>query len=638
MAKIKTSSDRIIIEGHANTNEECETITLFCDALKQSKDFKTIKYESGYAEFEKIGATEDLKFVETTPEKGVTILAGTYKFKDSISLPSSDITEDISFKYTQYGQTYTATSMNIQSSGVIYYKGATTVTAFQGTWQSTAQTITFESDQSLARGDFYNWFVANATVVLEAGTYKWIDSPDVDISTVYSQSINFTSGGESFGAIMVGAYTGIDYASKVDSAIKGKTYNSSDGWLEEAYKTITTSEDQYVGYDFYNYAILGNQLVKQEATYKIKGKWDFNSKLTGIETSTSYIDTEISFKYGNRQCSKIRNGNRYLAYYFDDTSAYDDVYNNNTSLWIYEDARLIDFGDTEQEVTQSFYTWLTANAEQVSIIEKGFYKFVDAPTAPSADITQAISFTANKIAYTSIKTLAVGMIQYTNTNGDLITTYTANGWGTSYQGIIVPEDAIVDKDFKTWFDANVTTYDEWDLRINGYPTGKWNDKTIMHIILGGITYKIRQPYTITTNLTNITADADNPTLIRRGETKTLKFYVDDGYDFPDDVTVDGADYTWEIQEPSSGSQLNSNTIAPNNITVNGTALSSLPYTLQNGDNITVTVPLEDVAITVNGAVQANNKSIEISNIDLQIEYIDGDYNNPVLYIEWNDYS
>ena len=65
MTKIKMLNDRIIFDGHADSRQECETITLMCDNLAQSKDFKTIRYESGYAEFEKVGKTEELKFVSS---------------------------------------------------------------------------------------------------------------------------------------------------------------------------------------------------------------------------------------------------------------------------------------------------------------------------------------------------------------------------------------------------------------------------------------------------------------------------------------------------------------------------------------------------------------------------------------------
>lgn len=66
MTDIRMTDDRIIFNGHADTKQECETITLMCDNLAQSKDFKTIRYESGYAEFEKVGKTEELKFAPPT--------------------------------------------------------------------------------------------------------------------------------------------------------------------------------------------------------------------------------------------------------------------------------------------------------------------------------------------------------------------------------------------------------------------------------------------------------------------------------------------------------------------------------------------------------------------------------------------
>ena len=62
MTDIKFLKDRIILDGHADTKQECETITLLCDNLAKSGDFKTVCYESGCAEFEKVGKVKQLKF------------------------------------------------------------------------------------------------------------------------------------------------------------------------------------------------------------------------------------------------------------------------------------------------------------------------------------------------------------------------------------------------------------------------------------------------------------------------------------------------------------------------------------------------------------------------------------------------
>ena len=62
MTKILLQNDRIIFDGHADSIQECETITLLCDSLTNNPNFKTIRYESGYAEFEKVGKAEKLMF------------------------------------------------------------------------------------------------------------------------------------------------------------------------------------------------------------------------------------------------------------------------------------------------------------------------------------------------------------------------------------------------------------------------------------------------------------------------------------------------------------------------------------------------------------------------------------------------
>ena len=65
MTKIITSENKIIFDGHARTKEECETISLACEELSKSDKFRTVKYGSGYAEFEKVGKTDALKFPPT---------------------------------------------------------------------------------------------------------------------------------------------------------------------------------------------------------------------------------------------------------------------------------------------------------------------------------------------------------------------------------------------------------------------------------------------------------------------------------------------------------------------------------------------------------------------------------------------
>lgn len=68
MNEIKILSDRIIIDGHANTREQCETATMLANLLlAQGSGFNCVEYRSGYAEFKKSDvaklADDELKFV-----------------------------------------------------------------------------------------------------------------------------------------------------------------------------------------------------------------------------------------------------------------------------------------------------------------------------------------------------------------------------------------------------------------------------------------------------------------------------------------------------------------------------------------------------------------------------------------------
>lgn len=62
MTDIRFLKDRVVFDGHAQSIEECDTITTVCDVLKNSSDFKTVRYENGYAEFERVGTNKELKF------------------------------------------------------------------------------------------------------------------------------------------------------------------------------------------------------------------------------------------------------------------------------------------------------------------------------------------------------------------------------------------------------------------------------------------------------------------------------------------------------------------------------------------------------------------------------------------------
>lgn len=198
MTNIKILKDRIIFEGHADSRQECETITLMCDNLAQSKDFKTVRYESGYAEFEKVGATNRLMFAPA--QSSVTIIFDSHVTKiDYIVAASSflpeatgtltssnqsiDTTEGVTLNCTlqagyiidtvvwseydpDYGDSmsYTETSVSCYSPGAV--QGTITITTKLAPAKQTIDVSTLSGWESLASGNH------SITVKTKASGYK----------------------------------------------------------------------------------------------------------------------------------------------------------------------------------------------------------------------------------------------------------------------------------------------------------------------------------------------------------------------------------------------------------------------------------------------------------------------------------
>ena len=60
--KIFYNQNRIIIDGHAETAEECRAITAMCDSMANNENFKTIIYEEGHAVFEQVSGGDSMMF------------------------------------------------------------------------------------------------------------------------------------------------------------------------------------------------------------------------------------------------------------------------------------------------------------------------------------------------------------------------------------------------------------------------------------------------------------------------------------------------------------------------------------------------------------------------------------------------
>ena len=163
MTKIKMLNDRIIFDGHADSRQECETITLMCDNLAKSKDFKTIRYESGYAEFEKVGKTNELKFIGSA---SVTI-----NFDEHITKVTCDIG---SYIHSEEGSEWTTSGANNMLEFGGTPDGVFTVTLADGYVIDTINGVgqTFDAAP----------FAVNFNIANNTFTFTLTDSTTYDIS------------------------------------------------------------------------------------------------------------------------------------------------------------------------------------------------------------------------------------------------------------------------------------------------------------------------------------------------------------------------------------------------------------------------------------------------------------------------
>lgn len=118
----------------------------------------------------------------------------------------------------------------------------------------------------------YDGTFEDVVKVIEAGTYKWANNPDISIGLAYAD-FNFTSNAFSFNRVYVmpSAYDAkIGYTPRPEYLEDVGWNGSSWGYVEDgswytdkAYQTITLSTDQQVDTDFYEWAIAGGNLLKQ---------------------------------------------------------------------------------------------------------------------------------------------------------------------------------------------------------------------------------------------------------------------------------------------------------------------------------------------------------------------------------------
>lgn len=608
------------------------------------------------------------------------------KFKDTPTF-TSDFDIDINFTCDNISYT----SIVFKTSGTIllknilrYVNSSSAVNAYsvtQSQWgDAKYQYIEIDTSQT-NYATFINAMKSNIDgVLLENGTYVWVDIPTKSSSDVYTtidcKYNRLNSDGSyqtefAYNCTSMYAYNRtVNAHSKTiivefGNGIEKVNYGTSGGWqFDNDDKNITPTSDntllrsikletdQYIDYDFYNYAIGGNQLVKQEAT-KVS------------------IDLTTLSGWGN-------------------------VSSGEHSIQVV--AKADNYRDSEKSTAVTF-----TKASTTATIPAGTYKFVDTPdmsSMPSTNqgITYAFNFTSNNKSFTSITLSSDTTDDFAGVAYSPIGTgfnFIGYGnerskWGyyddddnfwhneTSYQLITTTSDQEVSTDFYNWFTANTTIRTTspnltWGDNVSSYIECTGNNISSSPTALEvyaladtstslqgffdglGITYTsdydgylVRSVGDISTQAGKFTVKLDDTSYVAK-----LLYYANGIWlnDVQGTYTDSSDVRTYSFTIPISGTvpiillvsssggshTLTSSSIAPNNIEVNGTALTSLPYTLKDNDTIVVKYPLEDSAISVNGVVQtSNNQVYNLSNVDVVVEGVDGSINTPQITINYTN--
>ena len=432
------------------------------------------------------------------------------KFRNSLNLTN---VFDLNLAFVSNGETFTRIYLDEFHDNDMYY-GSTKVYIVSDSRYTNANYQIIEIDPNQTN---FNAFITAMKdniegVLLEAGTYKWVDAPKYNSAIMATNyEFNFNSNNNDFTLIrfnynkeMIGAFYMLYDSNNV--------YDSSNAvWNNNSYKELIISENQYVNYDFYNYAITGGQLVKQETPEPTTGTVKF-----GTTAPTKYY-------LGNKAVDRIYMG----------------------TVLLYKKAVVY-------TITANLAN-CTANSDNPITIEE---------------------------------------------NGGAILYYTAN---TGYE---LPDGVEL---------TNVGSYN-WD---------KATGKLVIARPSGNVTIKIVAKQSMSQLATPQNVSVENTTLSFDEVENATEYEV-----FVDNTSIGS------YSKPSY--KLTSDSINPENIEVNGTALTSLPYTLQSGDIIVANLMgMEDSALTVNGVKQtSNNQTFTLTNTDIAVELESGSFNGPKVTINY----
>lgn len=589
---LKVTRDKVIIDGHEPTREQCETMTLLANALAESKDFKTLELKNGYGEFEKVGKTEELKFV---PDKDMRII----NFDSHISkVVFNDVEwtvsgETKSVSMTGFDGVNVATLTladgyildNVTFGGIFEDCNLSTKTDTSFSFPCSFAgfgTITLTSKKSGGGGSVSETWVLNNTLAVITQTFN----------------INFTANGVSY-TKMVFDNTSDFY---VYYGITG-VYNDlgGNGWYDQADRTVTFETAPSGDLLTYLQANAVKQTVERvtcdlatafadkwaalgagEHTVQIRAKNPGNyldSDLSAAVKVLKIINYPITVNATNctgasSNPTVVPSNTTGTVLKFTANTGYDlptsVTVSGATSSWNRSTGELtltkptgnvtVTIAGTVQtygiSITATNATPVAGNPTTITYGGSATLKFTfpDGYYAPTAvtvtGATSSWNASTGTLTLTNATSNVTGTVAGTtktfNITYSLTNVNSASGNPTTILSNASNVKVTLTKKTGYTLPSNVT--------VTGVASGNWSYVASTGVLTiskptGNVTIMAAgtaEVYNITTTTESATADPSNPKTITYGSTATLKFTFPTGYESPDDdnVAVTGATKQW----------------------------------------------------------------------------------------------
>lgn len=134
------------------------------------------------------------------------------------------------------------------------------------------------------------------------------------------------------------------------------------------------SEPQVVSEEFYKW--FTSNATPKVITYKISGKWKFHEEVTRpLGFNEENLTTWANAHGGD--AGRIQERHEFLTIRWEEYGEFEVAFDGDTIVIFYDDGSwewsegyeyfsVIDFGDTPQTVSSTFYFWYTQNADKIS--------------------------------------------------------------------------------------------------------------------------------------------------------------------------------------------------------------------------------------------------------------------------------